>query len=94
MGISTIAKEIHYIKGGSDVRKTVCNFCGKEFDEWDNQEGFGFTHRVGFGSKFDGQVIEVDLCCDCFDKMMEEYVFPNCQLNCISDDDEETPLAL
>ena len=71
------------------MKKTVCNFCGKEFDEWDRQEEFGFTFpRVGFGSTFDGCEITVDLCCDCFDKMMEEYVLPHCSIGCLSEHGE------
>ena len=54
-----------------------CDFCGKNFDHWDIQEGFGLHFpRVGYGSKYDEMSIEVDLCCDCFDKMMAEYVEP------------------
>lgn len=40
--------------------KTSCNLCGKEFDEWDEQESFGIHTRVGYGSKFDGDDIELD----------------------------------
>lgn len=65
------------------ARKTICNMCGKEFDEWDVQEQFGFHYHVGFGSRFDEQIIDCDLCCSCFDKMMEEYILPNCKINTI-----------
>lgn len=61
--------------------KTICNMCGKEFDEWDVQEQFGFHHHVGFGSHFDVQIIECDLCCACFDRMMKEYILPNCKID-------------
>lgn len=40
--------------------RTLCNLCGKEFDEWDEQEGFGIHTRVGYGSKFDGDDVELD----------------------------------
>lgn len=59
-----------------------CDFCGKELDEFDTQEGFGFHHsHIGYGSQYDGKSINIDLCCDCFDKMMEEYVEPKLEIN-------------
>lgn len=63
------------------MQKTFCNICGKEFDIWDNQESFGFHHLyVGYGSKFDGSHIDVDLCCDCFDELMDTYIIPKCKV--------------
>lgn len=61
--------------------KRVCNVCGKDFDLWDTQEGFGFHYTVGYGSEFDGQGINLDLCCDCFDKLMNEYIIPRCKIS-------------
>lgn len=61
--------------------KRVCNVCGKDFDEWDTQEGFGFHYHVGYGSGFDGSRINLDLCCDCFDKLMNEYIIPNSKIS-------------
>ncbi len=59
--------------------KRICNMCGKEFDEWDTQEGFGIHASVGYGSGFDGTKIALDLCCDCFDKLMSDYIIPKCK---------------
>lgn len=62
--------------------KRVCNICEKEFDEFDTQEGFGFHYRsIGYGSGFDGSSIELDMCCDCFDKLMNEYIIPKCKIS-------------
>lgn len=61
--------------------KTICNICGKEFDMWDQQEGFGLRHHVGYGSKFDGFNIQVDMCCDCFDELMDTYILPRCAVS-------------
>lgn len=58
-----------------------CNMCGQLFDDWDEQEDFGFTHRVGYGSKFDLQVLRCDFCCNCFDKLMDEYILPRCKIS-------------
>lgn len=57
-----------------------CNICGKEFDMWDKQENFELHYHVGYGSVHDGEVIELDLCCDCFDKVLE-IILPMCQIN-------------
>lgn len=46
--------------------------CGKDFDIWDNQEDFALYRNVGYGSGYDGCKIELDLCCDCFDKLVKE----------------------
>lgn len=55
------------------MTKTFCNMCGKEFDEFDKQEHFGFSYfDIGYGSKFDGGSIHMDLCCSCFDAVAEE----------------------
>lgn len=43
------------------MTKTICNVCGKEFNMWDDQEGFGFYYRVGYGSKHDGEDLKCDL---------------------------------
>ena len=72
------------------MKSFKCNFCKKEFDALDNQEGFGFHYpRIGYGSKFDGGSIDIDLCCDCFDKMMDEYVMPRDKFATKEDTTEE-----
>ncbi len=52
--------------------------CGKKFDTWDEQENFGIHSIPGYGSKYDGDRIELDLCCECFDKVMD-IIVPMCQ---------------
>ena len=58
----------------------TCNVCAKEFDVWDRQEDFGFHYRVGYGSKYDGDKIDLDLCCRCFDDVFEK-ILPKCKIN-------------
>ena len=54
-----------------------CDLCGKTFNAFDEQEYFGLHyHNVGYGSKYDGCHIDIDMCCGCFDKMMTEYIEP------------------
>lgn len=58
----------------------LCNMCGNKFDIWDEQANFGIHRIPSYGSKFDGERIELDLCCDCFDKIMD-IVIPMCKEN-------------
>lgn len=48
-----------------------CNKCGKRFDCWDEQENYSIHTRAGYGSAHDGDTIELDLCCDCMDKLID-----------------------
>lgn len=57
-----------------------CTVCGKKFDMWDVQESFRFHHRVGYGSKYDGRDLNLNMCCACFDGLMDELV-PRCKTN-------------
>lgn len=51
--------------------KTVCNVCGKEFDIYDKQEDFTIERHVGYGSKYDGELVSLHMCCDCMDKLID-----------------------
>lgn len=53
------------------MRKHFCNICGKEFDEWDSLNGFSVDVYPGYGSKYDGDNVQMDICCACFDKMVD-----------------------
>ena len=61
-----------------DYPVKVCNMCGKTFDFWDNQEKFCFEHYIGYGSKHDLERIRLNLCCDCFDKVIN-WILPQCK---------------
>ena len=61
-----------------------CNMCGKSFTFWDNQENFCLDHRVGFGSSYDLHRIRLNLCCNCFDKVMD-WIHPQCMHNPVSE---------
>lgn len=54
--------------------KRVCNLCGKEFDVWDEQQDFVISKDIGYGSKFDGSHMRLDMCCDCFDILMDAVI--------------------
>lgn len=56
------------------ARVTRCNKCGKEFDIWDTQESFSVYKPLGYGTKYDGLYLSLDLCCECFEKLIDECV--------------------
>ena len=58
------------------MTKVICNMCGKELDEWDLQESqdYSLHTKIGYGSKYDGNNIDLDLCCDYFDKLLDKTI--------------------
>ena len=69
-----------------------CDLCGKFLNEYDEQENFGLHYNsIGYGSKYDGCNINIDMCCECFDKMMKDYIQPKLQFKMVK---PEIPLAL
>lgn len=63
-----------------------CNICGKEFDMWDEQQNFNLNFDVYYGSKHDGEKIDCNLCCNCFDELLDTYILPKCVHSPIVDD--------
>lgn len=62
------------------MKKCYCNLCGKEMDFWDVQEAFSIqSFNIGYGSKHDGEALELDLCCDCMDDLIDR-----CKINPIT----------
>lgn len=60
--------------------KTLCNVCGKEFSDYDEQEHIGLHTTLGYGSVYDGSAIDLDICCSCFDRMFERFL-NGCKIN-------------
>lgn len=54
-----------------DIPHRICNCCGKEMDFFDIQEDFTISRKVGYGSKYDMMIIDLHLCGDCFDKIVD-----------------------
>lgn len=52
----------------------ICSMCGKMFDLWDEQEDFCFVRHIGYGSKYDMKGLYLNLCCDCFDKIVDWFL--------------------
>lgn len=65
----------------------VCNMCGKTFDLWDHQEDFCYDHHIGYGSAHDFEHMQLNLCCRCFDKVVD-WILPQCKHNPITESTE------
>ncbi len=55
-------------------RELVCNKCGKKFDVWDTQENFTIKSDLGYGTKYDGEKLDIKLCCNCMETLIDECV--------------------
>ena len=49
----------------------TCNKCGKTFDFLDTQENFSIRRRMGYGTMYDGDDLELDLCRDCMQELIQ-----------------------
>lgn len=56
---------------GNRTKRIYCNKCCKELDYYDIQGSQRMSGRFRYGSKYDLQTFELNLCCDCFDKFIE-----------------------
>ena len=66
--------------------KRACNICGRELDPFDLQQEFIIHRKIEYGSIHDGDIVDLQLCCDCFDDLVDE-----CKISPIievSDNDE------
>lgn len=53
------------------MKKVFCNCCGKELDKIDECGVISISRMLGYGSKYDGVHVEVDICAECFDNFIE-----------------------
>ena len=58
----------------------TCHLCGKQFNLWDERQDFSFERHVGYGSKYARKDIALNLCCNCFDKVMN-WLLPQCAVD-------------
>ena len=70
------------------INKRVCNICGKEIKEVEYSHKnyissfeyapehvinyFSISGRMPYGSEFDGNYIDLDICCDCMDEIIKQ----------------------
>ena len=52
-------------------RRLVCNLCGKTLDEMDLENNLTIRRRLGYGSAYDGDRVDLRICCSCFDMLVE-----------------------
>ena len=62
----------------------VCNICGEPLDNFDFMQRFKIHTNIGYGSKFDGENLNINICCICMDHLIER-----CKVSPISDNQEE-----
>ena len=48
----------------------ICNKCGKKFDKYDELENYSYKRKMGYGTIYDGMMLDLHICCDC----MEEFI--------------------
>ena len=56
----------------------TCNMCGRTFDYFDHEENVSFDHFMGYGSSYDMRRIKLNLCCKCFDNILD-WMLPQCK---------------
>lgn len=54
------------------MKVTFCNICGEDFDLEDYYNNLGVHTILGYGSKHDGRNLEMDICCQCMDKLIQK----------------------
>lgn len=55
------------------IEKVFCNNCGEEILIENNQEYFHGEMSWGYYSNRDGKKDDFDLCCDCYDKIINNF---------------------
>lgn len=66
------------------ARKFFCNMCGKPFDIFDFRNDFSIDRYVGYGSIYDEEHLQLDLCCDCMDDIIS-----NCKISPLESGEEK-----
>ena len=71
-------------------REAKCDMCGKKYDYWDCVHDYRYKEDFGYGSKYDMFYLDMHLCIDCIDNMVE-YILSKCKKNPLHhvDTDEE-----
>lgn len=54
--------------------KRYCNKCGQEMDFWDLQENFSIHTQFGYGTRYDGSKLNLNLCCGCMEQLIKSCV--------------------
>lgn len=62
------------------MRACICNVCGKALKNPRDLDFVNIHFRIGYGSKYDGDMIDMDICPECLDKMLIKYI-PTFKIN-------------
>lgn len=63
----------------------ICNKCGKVIDKMDLEcNGFSISHILGYGSIYDGDTLEFDLCSSCQNEFIT-YLIETCKISPIQE---------
>lgn len=53
---------------------TRCNVCGNTVEQvFENQMLISIHERIGYESEHDGSMLDLDICSDCFDKLIDSF---------------------
>ena len=56
-------------------RECICNKCGKQLDIIDINSEFTIHKDLGYGTKYDGETLDLKLCCDCMEEIIDSCRF-------------------
>ena len=63
------------------AKQIVCNVCWKKIDQILEEQAVVSIHDIiGYGSKYCGDEINLDICTDCFDKLIDDFT-EKCAVN-------------
>ncbi len=54
------------------MRKVICNKCGKQIGRMEAESSLHYHGMLGYASSYDGLEIEIDLCPNCLEWLMDE----------------------
>lgn len=60
--------------------RIVCNMCGKEFHPVEDSDLFQWHKFLSEDSRHRGN-FALDLCPECVDRLLDEYLIPNCKIS-------------
>lgn len=52
------------------MEEKCCNLCGNPLDDFDTHNDFTIHKKIGYGSIYDTDKVELHLCCQCFDMLV------------------------
>lgn len=60
------------INANDKIETKYCNLCGRALDFWDLQADLTIHKEIlGYGTQYDGDSVHLQLCCDCFEKLID-----------------------